>query len=58
VENPDLAPIVDACRPLKRDRFPDHDHDGAAAMLLDNGTILTDTAPDAINPSVEVCHET
>ncbi len=27
-------------------------------MLLDDGTILTGTAPDAINPSVEVCHET
>ena len=26
-------------------------------MLLDDGTILTGTAPDAINPSVEVCHE-
>ena len=33
-------------------------HHGAAAMLLDDGTILTGTAPDAINPSVEVCHET
>ena len=27
-------------------------------MLLDDGTILTGTAPDVINPSVEVCHET
>jgi len=27
-------------------------------MLLDDGTILTGTAPDAMNPSVEVCHET
>ncbi len=27
-------------------------------MLLDDGTIVTGTAPDAINPSVEVCHET
>ncbi len=26
-------------------------------MLLDDGTILTGTAPDAVNPSVEVCHE-
>lgn len=27
-------------------------------MLLADGTILTGTSPDAINPSVEVCHET
>lgn len=26
-------------------------------MLLQDGTILTGTAPDAFNPSVEVCHE-
>jgi cytidine deaminase len=26
-------------------------------MLLGDGTILTGTAPDAVNPSVEVCHE-
>jgi hypothetical protein len=58
VENADLAAAVDACRSVIRDRFPDDDHHGAAAMLLDDGTILTGTAPDAINPSVEVCHET
>src|SRR5262245_34736363 len=27
-------------------------------MLLENGSILTGTAPQAINPAVEVCHET
>jgi cytidine deaminase len=26
-------------------------------MLLKDGSILTGTAPDAVNPSVEVCHE-
>ena len=26
-------------------------------MLLADGTVLTGTAPDAANPSVEVCHE-
>lgn len=26
-------------------------------MLLDDGTILTGTSPEAINPSVQVCHE-
>jgi cytidine deaminase len=58
VEQDDLRATVDACRSLIRDRFPDDDHHGAAAMLLDDGTIITGTAPDAINPSVQVCHET
>lgn len=58
MEKADLAATVDACRSVIRDRFPDDDHHGAAAMLLDDGTILTGTAPDAVNPSVEVCHET
>ena len=26
-------------------------------LLPDDGTVLTGTAPDATNPSVEVCHE-
>jgi cytidine deaminase len=42
---------------LIRSRFGEGEH-GAAAMLLDDGTILTGTAPDAANPSVELCHET
>lgn len=46
-----------ACSELINSRFPDGDHRGAAAMLLADGTIRTGTAPDAINPSVEVCHE-
>ena len=55
----DLLATVDACRSLIRERFHDDgDHHGAAAMLLDDGTIVTGTAPDAVNPSVEVCHET
>ena len=58
VEEADLASTVEACRSLIRDRFDDQDPRGAAAMLLDDGTILTGTSPDAINPSVEVCHET
>lgn len=52
-----LAATVDACRSLIEARFPDGGHRGAAAMLLADGTILTGTAPEAINPSVEVCHE-
>jgi cytidine deaminase len=57
VDKADLSAAVDACRSLISDRFHDNDDRGAAAMLLDDGTILTGTAPDAINPSVEVCHE-
>jgi cytidine deaminase len=58
VDKADLGAVVDACRSLICDRFHDDDHHGAAAMLLDDGTLVTGTAPDAINPSVEVCHET
>ena len=57
VSETELAAVVDACASLIRDRFHDDDHHGAAAMLLDDGTIVTGTAPDAINPSVGVCHE-
>jgi len=46
-----------ACKSLINARFPDGEHHGAAAMLLGDGSILTGTAPSAINPSVEVCHE-
>ncbi len=52
-----LAAAVVACRDLIAARFPEPSHRGAAAMLLADGTILTGTSPDAINPSVEVCHE-
>jgi cytidine deaminase len=52
-----LAATVTACRTLIDTRFPEDSDRGAAAMLLADGTILTGTAPDAANPSVEVCHE-
>jgi cytidine deaminase len=52
-----LTATVDACRGLLQERFRDDDHHGAAAMLLDDGTVVTGTAPDAQNASVEVCHE-
>jgi cytidine deaminase len=58
VDEADLSGVVEACRSLIRERFHDDDHHGAAAMLLDDGTILTGTAPDALNASVELCHET
>lgn len=56
--NPDaLDATVEAGKQLIIERFPDESNRGAAAMLLGDGTILTGTSPDAINPSVEVCHE-
>ncbi len=58
VDKADLGAVVDAYRSLIGDRFDDDNHHGAAAMLLDDGMIVTGTARDAINPSVEVCHET
>ena len=51
-----LTGTLDACRSLIGSRFRDGEH-GAAAMLLDDGTILTGTAPVAANASVQVCHE-
>lgn len=52
-----LAATAAACRNLIDTRYPDDGHQGAAAMLLADGTILTGTAPDAVNPAVQVCHE-
>ena len=52
-----LDATVAACRGLIADRFPDGSSRGAAAMLLDDGRILTGTSPDTVNASVEVCHE-
>lgn len=53
-----LGETIDACRSLIEERFPDGESNGAAAMLLDDGTIVTGTAPEAVNPAVQVCHET
>ncbi len=52
-----LSELLNACRTLIGQRFTDDDHHGAAAMLLEDGTILTGTAPTANNPAVQVCHE-
>jgi cytidine deaminase len=52
-----LDGAIAACRSLISGRFPDDEDHGAAAMLLDDGTMLTGTAPVAINPAVQVCHE-
>lgn len=45
-----LASTIEACRLLISDRFPDDENHGAAAMLLDDGTILTGTAPQPSTP--------
>jgi cytidine deaminase len=52
-----LAATIAACKDLIVARFPTGDHRGAAAMLLADGSIVTGTAPSAVNPSVELCHE-
>ncbi|OLT46397.1 cytidine deaminase [Saccharomonospora sp. CUA-673] len=52
-----MASTVAACRELIETRFADEIERGAAAMLLDDGTIHTGTAPDVVNPAVELCHE-
>lgn len=57
MERSELAATVDACRRLIEQRFGDDDDHGAAAMLLDDGAILTGTAPEAMNAAVAVCHE-
>lgn len=50
--------LVDAAVALVEARFPGEKWAGGAAMRLEDGTIVTSTAPKAVNPSVEVCHET
>lgn len=55
--NHDLDVVIEQCRALIDHRFPGEEA-GAAAMLLGDGSVLVGTAPDAINPAVEVCHET
>jgi cytidine deaminase len=51
--------LVSAAIQFVEQRFPpDKEWAGAAAMYLADGRILISTAPDAFNPSVEICHET
>lgn len=57
MDAPDLDALVAACAAVIAQRFPDDSHHGVAAMLLDDGTTLTGTAPEAVNPAVELCHE-
>lgn len=58
MNDPQLDATIAACRQLITTRFPADQDAGAAAMLLEDGTILTGTAPETLNASVELCHET
>lgn len=53
----EFAATLDTCRSLIRDRFGADDDRGAAAILLDDRAIVTGTAPEALNSSVQACHE-
>lgn len=53
-----LSETIDVCRSLIAERFPDGESNGAAAMLLDDGAIVTGTSPEDMNAAVQVCHET
>jgi cytidine deaminase len=50
--------LVNAARSFVQTRFPNEAWAGAAAMYLDDGSILISTAPDVVSASVELCHET
>lgn len=52
-----LDELVRQVKNLATERFPESS-EGAAGMLLEDGSIVTSTAPPAANPSVEICHET
>jgi cytidine deaminase len=50
--------LVDAAIELARTRFPGQHWSGAAALRLDDGAVLTSTAPGVPNSAVSLCHET
>lgn len=50
--------LVEAVKAFIQSRFPDESWVGAAAMYTEDGKILISTAPEAVNASVELCHET
>jgi cytidine deaminase len=53
-----LVDAATACKVLIDTRYADGSENGAAAMILADGRILTGTAPAAVNPAVQLCHET
>ena len=50
--------LVDLAIELIRERFGDNEGEGAAALRLDDGTVLTSVGPPAPNAAVQLCHET
>jgi cytidine deaminase len=50
--------LVDAAIGLVEARFEGEEWAGAAALRVDDGSVLTSVAPSAINPAVTLCHET
>jgi cytidine deaminase len=50
--------LVTAAIDFIKSRFPNKPWAGAAAMYTLDGDILISTAPEAVNASVELCHET
>lgn len=50
--------LVNAAIDLVRQRFGGEPWAGAAAMRLNDGAIVTSTAPDSVNDAVALCHET
>ncbi|MBQ0923146.1 cytidine deaminase [Saccharopolyspora endophytica] len=52
-----LNRVVDECRGLIARRFPGDAERGAAAVLLDDGAILTGSSPDFLNAGATLCHE-
>lgn len=50
--------LVDAAIDLATTRFAGEPWSGAAAVRLDDGTVLTSTGPDAPNVAASLCHET
>jgi cytidine deaminase len=50
--------LVNAAIDFIKFRFPNKPWAGAAAMYTSDGEILISTAPEAVNASVELCHET
>lgn len=52
-----LESTLAECRNLIATRFTADESRGAAAVLLDDGTVLTGTSPDFLNSSTTLCHE-
>ena len=50
--------LVDAAVAFVNSRFPGQPWAGCAAMYTEDGRVLVSTAPDVVNESVALCHET